>query len=346
MSTDARLCDPRRYGAGASSSPLLRLAQTGERAGELAAALRALAAAGGDAEIRALLAAAPSPGAYARLWQGLCAAIEKPARDEAVAPRVFAIPWVIVTGATVPATVPCVLPDVAGLARVLEAHGVFGGSRSLGLSNALCSIEALEALAPSAVLDWLRADRARDIAPAPIELTRGVEAVHVRFLVGAAVAPAHAPDIVVTGANIGHWGTPALRAMAAQLAMPGVQLLPMPRPPAGLYSAACAGRRAGVEAAFNLFMSNTVRRFRMAVGDPLASVSAHAGGELRITLSNVLDDGATEGFRWPLHPADDLEDVERAIASMIRECRLEAPHITPGVLPDCSPTGAVLFPTA
>ena len=135
MSTDARLGDPRCYGTGKVSSPLLQLAETGLGPGELAAALRELAAAGRDSEIKDLLAAAPSQGAYARLWQGLCAAIEKPSRDEAVASRVFAIPWVIVTGAAAPATVTCVLPDIAGLARVLEEHGVFGASRNLGLSR-------------------------------------------------------------------------------------------------------------------------------------------------------------------------------------------------------------------
>lgn len=345
-STDPRLSDPRRYGTGEPSSTLLRLAETGENPGQLAAALHGLAAAGRDVEIGGLLAAAPSQAVYARLWHALCAAVEKPSRDEAVAPRVFAIPWVIVCGASAAATIPCVLPDVAELARVLEANGVFGGSRNLGLSNALCSIETLEGLRPSAVLRWAQPDSARDIPPTPIQVTRGAEEVHVRFLLGAAIAPAHAPDIVETGANIGSWGTPALRAMTAQLAMPGVQILPLPRPPAGLYSAAYLGRRAGIEAAFNLFMSNAVRRFRMAVGDPAVTLSSHASGELRITLSTPFDDALVEGFRWPLHPADDLDEVQRTLMSMIWECRLTEPHVAAGVLRDYSATGAVLFPSA
>src|SRR5690606_929613 len=120
----------------------------------------------------------------------------------------------------------------------------------LGLGNALVSIEALEALPPSALIEWSRAPGTHDMPPAPIALERGAEEVHVRFLLGAAIAPTHLPDIVETGANIGQWGTAALRAMAAQLAMSGVQVLPMPRPPAGLYTAAFSGRRAGIEAAF------------------------------------------------------------------------------------------------
>jgi hypothetical protein len=91
-------------------------------------------------------------------------------------------------------------------------------------------------------------------------------------------------------------------------------------------------------------MSNGVRRFRSIVGDPHVTLSSHADGELRVTLSNVLEDSLVEGFRWPLHPADDLAEIERTLTSMIWECRLAEPHFAPGVLLDYSPTGAVLYP--
>ena len=336
------LTDPRRYGSGSSHDGVLALAEGGDPH-ELTGALRELARAGRDDEIRNALAAAPSQPQYAALWRALCTAIEKPASDEAIAARVFAIPWIIVAGGTAPATVDCVLPDAAGLAKVLEQHGVFGGSRNLGLANALCSMEALEALAPSAVSRGWEDPRVRDLPPAPFQVLRGVEEVHVRFLPGAAIAPAHAPDIVATGANVGAWGTPALRAMAAQLATANVQLLPMPRPPAGLYSAAYLGRLAGLEAAFNLFISNSVRRFRLAVGDPSVTLSVHESAQVRVVLSTPFDDAMVEGFSWPLHPADDLAEIERTIVSMIAECRLPEPTVHAGVLPDRSPTGAVLF---
>lgn len=339
------LSDPRTYGAVDARSPLLALAERDEDAGALVAALRELAAAGRDGEIGGLLDAAATPAVYARLWRALCAAVEKPEAGEGgVAARVFAMPWIIVCGAASAATIECVLPDVGALARVLEANGVFGASRNLGLGNALCSIETLERLRPSEVLAWSHTPGTRDVAPDPIHVARGDETVHVRFLLGAAIAPAHLPDIVETGSNIGQWGTAALKAMTPQLAAAGVQVLPMPRPPAGLYSAAFAGRQAGIEAAFNLFMSNAVRRFRLAVGDPNVTLSIHAGGELRITLTTPLDDALVEGFRWPLHPADDLDAIERTVTAMLWECRLPEPHYVSGVLPDYSSTGAVLFP--
>jgi hypothetical protein len=336
------LPDPRRYAAQVSH-PLADHTGANGSAEYRTETFRELAAAGRDREIRAILAAAPCADAYARLWRSLCAAIEKPARDE-VSARVFAMPWIIVCGGTAPAQIECVLRDPAALARVFEEHGVFGASRNVGMSHALCALDALESLDPSEVLRGWESAQVRDVPPTPITLRRGVEEVHLRFLLGAAVAPSHAPDIVETGANIGAWGTPALRAMGGQLATAGAQVLAMPRPPAGLYSAAYAGRRAAVEAAFNLFMSNTLRRFRLEVGDPRVTVSAHESGELRVTLWTPLDEALTEGFRWPLHAADDLGEIETAIRDMICECRLQEPHVPPDVLPDRSAAGAVLFP--
>src|SRR4051812_41228884 len=174
------LRDPRRYGPGEPAHPLLKLAD-GLHQRELSAALRELASAGRDRDIGSALAATSSPAEYACMWNALCAAIEKPSEDEGVAARVFAIPWIIVSGGGNPATVECVLADAGELARVLEQYGVFGASRNLGLSGILCDVEALEALAPSEVLRGWQNARVRDIPPAPIRVVRGVEEVHVRY---------------------------------------------------------------------------------------------------------------------------------------------------------------------
>jgi hypothetical protein len=337
------LPDPRSYGQPAARNPLIDLATHGAGR-DLVLALRDMAAARRDDEIREALAGAGSRAVYAKLWGALCTAVEKAPAEGDVVTTVFAMPWVIVAAGNAAAKIDCVLTDAGELARVLGEHGAFGASRNVGLSNAMCAIEALETMHPSTVLDWSRDGSLRDIPPAPISVARGVEEVHLRFLIGAAVASIHAPDIVETAANIGTWGTPALRVVAKQLAVPDVQLLPMPRPPAGIYTAAYAGRRAAIEAAFNLFMSNSVRRIRMAVGDPELTLSAHAGGELRVTLSTPLDDSLVEGFRWPLHPADDLDEIEGTIARLAAECRLDEPHVVSSILPDRTPTGAALFP--
>jgi hypothetical protein len=184
------LLDPRRYGS-AAPHPLLKLA-SGEQHAALVTALRELAQSGHDAEITEVLTSARSQVEYVRVWRALCAAVEKAAAGRASRAARFCDSVVIVCGGTIPATLSCVLPDVGALARVLEEHKVFGGSRNLGFSNALCALETLEALAPSEVLRASENSKLRELAPAPISVARGVEEVHVRFLPGAAIAPAHA----------------------------------------------------------------------------------------------------------------------------------------------------------
>jgi hypothetical protein len=83
----------------------------------------------------------------------------------------------------------------------------------------------------------------------------------------------------------------------------------------------------------------------MKVGDPGMILSAHAGGEVRVTLHSALDEGLTEGYRWPLHPLDDVAEIVGAMESFARECRILDIVTVPEVLPDTTATGAALFPT-
>ena len=119
---------------------------------------------------------------------------------------------------------------------------------------------------------------------------------------------------------------PLTKLLAQQLAQPGLELLPIPRPPVALYLASDAGRAAQIELAFSLFLSNAVRQFRMAVGDPAVVLSAHrmeaGSAELRISRSSVFDESLLEGFRWPLYPPDDLFEIINKINNLVRECRL------------------------
>ena len=90
--------------------------------------------------------------------------------------------------------------------------------------------------------------------------------------------------------------------------------------------------------AFNLFVSNTVREFRASVGDPDVIVSAHrldaGGAELRVSFSSALEEGRLEGFRWPLHPLDDVAGLTASIRSYLDECRLRSVRFVDIVLPD------------
>lgn len=338
------LTDPRRYGDG-SARPLAQLAERDDAASLRQAVSDALAA-GRDDDIRGAYAAVGSAASYRRLWEAAAAAIDAPPAGAAVVTRVFAMPWLMVCGTRAAATLPCVFPDAGELARVMEEAGALGANRNLGFANALCAVETLEHIPPSALRAWNTGGGARDCPPSPIVLAPGDESVHLRFLLGAAVSPPEAPGIAETAAHIGTWGIKATRVMTKLLAQPGVDVLPVPRPPASIMKAAYAGRSAGLEAAFNLFLSNTLRRFRLKVGDPSLILSTHAGGELRATLHSPFDEGLTEGYRWPLHPLDDLAGIVAGMTDFAGECRILNIETVPVILPDVTATGAIWFPTS
>jgi len=340
------LPDPRPRGAGVH--PWHALAD-----GALAAAIAAAFARNDAADLAAALADAPSTAAYRRVWNSAAPVAERmdPVADAAVVTRYFAMPLVLVAGSRGPASVGGVLPDVAAVCTLLEEKGAVGPTRNFGLSNALVAPEALAAVSPLAVYRALRAVASLpEFAPAPIVLAPRSEVAHLRFLVGAGIAPADAPSFVETAANIGAWGMPLAQLLGKQLAQPGVELLALPRPPLPLLAAVHAGQGVQIEAAFNLFVANELRRFRLAVGDPAVVISAHqvgtGGAELRITLSTPFDESLTAGFRWPLDPRDDLPGIVAAIEALFAECRVHGIEAVPRVLPDLNAQGVPLFPRA
>lgn len=336
------LPDPRRYGNG-QSSPLATLAQNNDDG--LTAAVATAVTRGDDAAIRAAFAAVTSREAFARLRDAVALAVDRAPDDAAIVTRIFALPVLLVCGTRGGATLPGVVNDTGELVQVLEASGALGGNRNLGFGNALIDLDTLENVTPSAIRAWQSGAGLRDVPPAPIRLTPGDESVHLRFLLGAAVSVPHLPGIAETAANVEAWGLKATKALSPQLSAPGVDVLAMPRPPLNVVKAAHAGRRIGLEAAFNLFVSNTLRRFRQKVGDATAIVSAHEGGELRVTLSSPLDEGLTEGYRWPLHPLDDVDEIAGMMQAFLQDCRLTDIVLLPKVQPDTTSTGALYFPT-
>ncbi|MCC7487141.1 MAG: hypothetical protein IT529_19385 [Burkholderiales bacterium] len=347
---DGKLPDPRRYGTG-ESHPLVGLAAAGpEGAPRLVGALREMLLRGADGEARRALAAAPDRATHARLWHALCAASEGAgASGESVVATVYALPLVIVTGARGRAVLPGTAGDAGALLAVLERAGALGASRNAGLGNALVALDALEALAASSVLAWRSsggAGEGRDAPPPAAIAVRPGEEVHLRFLLGAAVTAAAAPSLLETASHVGAWGLAFGSELRRQLAAPGVELLVLARPPRGILRATYEGRRAQLGVALDLFLSNAIRRARAAAGEPALVVSIHepeaGAAELRVSVSAALDETLLEGYRWPLHPLDDPNEIADSVRRFAAECRLHDVRVAGTVLPDRGP-GAAAF---
>jgi hypothetical protein len=277
--------------------------------------------------------------------------VNKPERGETVIARLFALPLVIVAGARQATTIPDALPDMAAVTALFEQHGVLGAGRNFGLGNALVAMETLVCLPPSLMRAWatqLRTGAAPlELAGSAIAVAPGREQVHLRFLVGASVTPAHVPSAIETGGHIGAWGMALTKLLAQQLAQPALTILPISRPPAPLYLAADAGRAAQTELAFSLFLSNAVREMRMAVGDPSVVLSAHRreadAAEIRISLSSPFDDSLLEGFQWPLYPADEVDKILNNIQYLLNECRLPDVRLMATLCGDLNARGGRFF---
>jgi len=284
------------------------------------------------------LRASASSTQYSRLWHALSDVAHhggRAADDLAVAMRIFAIPLVIVTGSRQRGQLAGILPDIGAICALFETCGALGATRNFGISNALVSEEMLAAVTPCEVYRWRAATGSArpELAPSPIAIDLPGEKVHLRFLVGAGVTGPGEASFAETGANIGAWGLPLGRELAKQLARPGVEMLVMPRPPLDLLRAPHAGRSAALEAALNLAVSNAVRRFRTASGEPVAVLSAHDDPEIRLSLSSALDDATVAGFRWPLDPLDDIDAIVALMAGLLADCRVDDLRFVAEVLP-------------
>jgi hypothetical protein len=329
----------------------------------LIAALRApLAADGGGEALATAIAAAPSVATARHLWRTLDAAWR-----ETVAPAgaglavsVFALPLVIVAGiegAEGTGSLPGVLADPARLAGILTEFGAVGGNRTIALADATVAAAAIDIARLPEIAAWCRLPDAlgsdarlpeRVLAPAPLALHAGRESVHLRFLIGTAIAK---PGVdLFADSRVGKWGAPLARELSAQLGTSGVSVLALPRAPARPLPAVAQGRSAQREVSAQIFASNAIRKFRGAVGEPAAIISAHrspgapGGGELRLSLSSPFDPRAAEGFRCPIYPLDRAGDVASMLVDLLRDCRVTDIRVLPGVHADrASGTGLPLL---
>ena len=355
---DSRILpDPRRYDRNAGENLILRLAAA-SRAGypearaKLADEIHARLSQGQNDEIFQALRLAPSHAVYRHLWEFVCAAADHPRTDgEPILALLFAVPLVLVAGAKARVEFSGVVPDIGEVTALLHKHGAVGATRNFGLCNALCPPEALERLKPAEVYrwsaDWALGGAPREFQPKAITVEAGREQAHLRFLAGAGITRGDAPSFLETAANIGAWGLPLTRALVRQLARPGLDLLPVARPPVSLLKAADAGRCAQLEVAFNLFASNALRSFRATVGEPTVVISAHRlqvkGAEIRISMSSALHSTLIEGFRWPLHPLDDLEQILAVVSEFMRDCRVTDVRFVEAVLPERLASGTLFL---
>jgi hypothetical protein len=306
---------------------------------EIGAALSAMLVPDAGPALAALFDGAPSSEVYRKLWRSLASA----AHERASLGRTFAMPVVVVAAAQRPesanATLPGVVGDVDALVSAMRDGRALAGNASFALANTLVTADALSYRNLGGMLAWGDgADRVEALPPAPIRVAGTVESVHLRFLVGTALAAPGAD--LFRERHPGAWGVPVAQALSRMLAAPGVSVLALPRAPMPLVEAAWQGVVAQREVGAQVFASNAIRAIRARVGEPSAVISVHrsdAGpraAEVRLSLSSPLDPRSAEGFRCALAPLDRVDDVVGMLESLLADCRVGDVRRMPGVHPD------------
>ncbi|HVO89519.1 MAG TPA: hypothetical protein VMV45_13335 [Casimicrobiaceae bacterium] len=300
--------------------------------------------------LRRALDSAPSASIYRHLWTRL-ARLDPALRldPDALRANVFAFPIVVVAGVADDRADMAKLDgvvDVAPIVELLRNHHALGGNRNFALAGALLGSEAVDVSMLARFQQW-SAWRVEDdsiggqlqlLEPAPMSVTRAHETVHLRFLLGVALASGHARLLDADG--VGKWGTPLAQALSRQLAAPGLTALALPRPPRPPLIALAQGRAAQREVSAQLFVSAALRRFRASVGEPGAVVSAHrsadsaSGGELRLSLSSPFYERDAEGFRCPLARLDNVREVAAMLVELLNDCRVATVRVLSGVHAD------------
>jgi hypothetical protein len=327
---------------------------TGQESDAADAAVRSdfveLLLAGNVALLEQALAGAPSVAVYRHLlrllslaWRHLAAGA-----PAGLAAHGFAIPVVVVCSGTTAQEFPAML-DAVAIAALLRVHGALGGNETFGVANVLAGTDAIGIRSLPHWLAWRNAlDSAaalREVEPAILHIAAGQEAAHLAYLVGTAIAAPAARLFDESGA--GTWGMPLAKLLSRQLAIPGGQLLALPRAPADPIAAEQIGLVAQREISLQLFASNAIRELRATFGEPTAVVSAHRlgrGGELRLSVSSPFGERDAAGFRCPLHPFERVEDMLEIIVALLRECRVADIRVMSGIHGDRDPgTGLTLL---
>jgi hypothetical protein len=366
----AELSDPRSWPPASPDAPWPALraaldAPTRDQAeahdASVRAGLRARFDAGEGDTLAHAFAQAPS-FALARHLQRLAVEVERTyASADALRAVLFALPIVVVAAldeGRAPVTLSGVLGETESIADRLRKARAFGGAETFALARALVGAHPLDWQALPGLLSRSRLAEgddasghpplALDVAPSPIRVDVEEERVHLRFIVGAVLAPPRADPLA--GATLGHEGVTLARAIGDALKAPGVSLLALPRPPQPLSLAVATGRAAQREVAASLFVSNAIRTLRRAYGEPTAIISAHraadapGGGELRLSLSSPFAPKAAQGFRCPVEPGEQVPDVAAMLDALLRDCQVNDVRVQPGIHDDLDPvTGESLF---
>ncbi len=247
--------------------------------------------------------------------------------DEAFTLELFALPVILILGATKDTVLPSVLTEPAKLNQLLEDKGVLGHCKNFGLSNALTDYDALYQYPLN---DWMGGgasstnedDQIIDFPPVPLEIKKNSESAHLRFLFGAVLNPKQAPSIFATSGDIGRWGADFAKEVSQQLTTSDCSVLAIPRPLKTPFMAMEQGYWSVREIGFQLFISNALKYARPRIGEPDVSIDITAADVMVVRISSVFDDTFDRTYSYPIAPYEFGQTVLGAANQFLTDARV------------------------
>ncbi|WP_269531961.1 hypothetical protein [Chitinimonas sp. BJYL2] len=346
MSALPALPDPRRPASG-PTQPLHALAQallTERDLGKLVAAESALdqeiarlLASNGDAALAEATATAPSAAVLRLLNERLRTLLSRPAKPGTGYAVPFLVPLVMVAGVRGKHMIEGRLPDADAVLELLRTHGIVAKHADVHLLNRLVDRDQLLGAGVSLLAHWrdtltTAADGLPyDFKPTPI-VVEG-DGVYLRYLVGVAYQPADAEPVIQLNAPPAAWTLALSKLFGEQFKHDAMTLFPLPRVPQNWLAGLDDGRVAQQEIRFQVYASNTLRKLREGGEKPVAVLSCHENGELRVTLGAATNGENWAGFVWPLGPLDRVDAVQHMMVSLLQECQQDDIRVLTDVLP-------------
>jgi hypothetical protein len=271
------------------------------------------------------LSLAPSQLAYQHLWHTIKALV-LPA-EVAHQAQIFAIPLIMVAGAPHPITLPDKLTAIEPILQPLKQAHILHEEADVFLSTHLYTGDTLASISLPQLYRWQQALQYASgglplpLPTAPINIKQ--QAVCLRYLLGIAIRTPKLPTPIKFDQAVSSWGLAIAEFIQQDLQQEGLTLYAIPRAPQALLEALETGQRIYLDVAMQVFVSDTLKKYRHQRKTPTASIACHDNQEIKLVISSLETPTLWEGFVWPLQALEHPADIGQQMQNLLLECQLD-----------------------
>ena len=275
-----------------------------------------------DALINVALNLSPSCEVSQIIWQALNTAINQPLDMETYA-NIFAIPVILVVGSNHKTQLPGTI-NVDKLNQLFIENNIFIKPNNGFIAGKLIDPATIGAVNPSQMFYWVRnLQQAKLWLPlvtsgSPINTLN--EGVFLRFLCGVTIDSAKQSNF--SNSAYGANSMKLMQFIGEELKTEGVTLFPIPFSPVPLSEAFSVGDSYRKEVAFQVSLSNIIRKLREKSLTPIATISHHDEA-LKLFVTSIEPSEHQETSLWHLQRFDSFVKIHSTIIDILTDMQIE-----------------------